>query len=83
MNENDITNPPENVTLFGNELTELFNKGKDAWNAWVEDHPDAAVGFDGAYLAHYTNESVITFVGFTFPKGYLITQELQLDRFRG
>jgi uncharacterized protein YjbI with pentapeptide repeats len=76
INKNEITKPPEKVILFGKEFTKLLSQGKDAWNTWVEDNPDADINFAPLYLAN--RSTVFSFVGFNFPKGNIALSKMEI-----
>lgn len=60
------------VILQGQEAIDLWLKGKDAWNEWVEENPVADVNFSGVKffeLRESCFHQVINFRKFNFPKG--------------
>ena len=81
MIKHNITNPLEKVTLFGQELRELFDQGKDAWNAWVEKHPAADIDFDSANLRANLVENnihIVSFIDLDFPCGNIKFSKITL-----
>lgn len=64
--------PEEEVFLAGEEAVKLWLKGKDAWNQWVEENPDADVSFADVDFKSYRKENKrrrVSFVDYKFPKG--------------
>ena len=62
----------ERIVLAGEKALELWRQGKDAWNKWVEEHPEADVYFFGTDFSKERNVkdvNVISFRDFLFPSG--------------
>ena len=58
----------EDRTLQGEEAFNLFLQGKDAWNAFMEEHPETYVNFNGFDFSSRSNDiSGIDFSLFYFP----------------
>jgi hypothetical protein len=65
-----ITNTPP--PLEGLAAIELWKKGKEEWNKWVEEHPDTPVSFEDVDFSHHTTpEKGTNFEGFHFPNAFL------------
>ena len=64
-------NEQKKITLSGNEAIELYLKGREEWNKWVEENPIADIDFHGMSLSALRTKpnSAIDFSEFTFPKG--------------
>ncbi|WP_462153927.1 pentapeptide repeat-containing protein [Pseudoalteromonas piscicida] len=45
------------VTLEGDAALNLWLQGKDAWNEWIEKHPNASVSFEGVNFSYNTIDS--------------------------
>lgn len=66
----------EKITLQGEEAMELWRQGKDAWNNWVKQNPEADVSFKRTDFSieprTIVNEEVgLHFKGFCFPNGLI------------
>ena len=66
----------ETMTLEGPAAIELWKQGKEAWNLWVKEHPEAEIDFTGVDFSPYRNDPECQipahawpFAGFHFPKG--------------
>lgn len=67
----------ERTVLKGDEAIQLWLKGKDAWNKWVEENPEADVSFEGVDFRKYQPKKMdltahdfsFSFRGFCFPIG--------------
>ena len=66
----------QRIKLEGQAAIELWQQGKDAWNHWVEEHPEADIDFScvdfGRYRVTINNPIPANkwpFAGFQFPKG--------------
>lgn len=57
--------------LQGEEAIELWQQGKDAWNAWVENNRISDVDFTNVNFSEYSDgeNHPISFEAFTFPNG--------------
>ncbi|MBT6717366.1 MAG: hypothetical protein HOB18_06995, partial [Nitrospina sp.] len=60
---------PEKKILKGQAAIDLWLKGKDAWNKWVEENPVADVSFQGVDFSQHRVDDIISFSGFKFPTG--------------
>ena len=69
-------NPDKIYTLEGKEAIELWKKGKDAWNKWVEENPIANVDFKHKEFT----DAYISFEGFNFPAGDIIFSKTIFQR---
>ena len=59
----------ENI-LAGDEAFALQQQGKEAWNAWVEKHPEARISFSGFEFGRKRSSGEnLSFEGFKFPNG--------------
>lgn len=56
----------QRLKLAGQEAVDLWKKGKDAWNAWVDEHPEADIDFTKVDFSPY---NMVSFEGFRFPSG--------------
>lgn len=56
----------QRLILAGQEAVDLWKKGKDAWNAWVDEHPEADIDFSNVDFSSY---KVVSFDKFRFPNG--------------
>ena len=75
----------EIIVLKGQQAIDLWLKGKDAWNAWVEKNPVADVSFQGQRFTHNLNNQNIPsekypFAGFNFPDGKTDFSNSQFER---
>lgn len=59
-----------NAYLSCKEAMELWSLGKDPWNQWVMNNPDASISFEQADFSTIDNNE-IDFKHFTFPSGEL------------
>lgn len=57
--------------LIGEDALNLWQQGKEAWNDWVKNHPNADVSFDGQtfYPSGSPAGGKIRFDGYKFPNG--------------
>lgn len=70
MNEMVSSPTKAKVSLEPDEAVELWLQGKDAWNKWVEENPEADVSFSGVdFSAHCKESGYISFRYFIFPTG--------------
>ena len=57
-------------TLEPDDAVALWRQGKDAWNAWVEEHPEYNISFNGVNFSEYRADfPTISFEEFNFPIG--------------
>lgn len=49
-------NDTSEITLEGDAAIELWLLGKEAWNKWVEKHPNASVSFEGVRFSYKSLE---------------------------
>jgi hypothetical protein len=66
--------PKERPTLSGDKAIDLWLKGRDDWNDWVEKHPEYNISFYKVDFSQYRNcenisEDKWPFSGFNFPNG--------------
>ena len=62
----------EEIILAGQEAIDLWLKGKEAWNQWVDNNRDAQVNFEGVNfgeLKQRNNKKVVSFKDYHFPNG--------------
>ena len=66
----------ERMSLKGEEAIALWKQGKDAWNDWVKEHPEADVDFANVDFSQYRDDpscripaDAWPFAGFRFPRG--------------
>jgi hypothetical protein len=65
MTEND-----KRITLSGDAALNLYLKGKDEWNKWVEENPVADIDFSGLDFCIVKNQGLaVNFELYVFPKG--------------
>ena len=64
------------MTLKGPEAITLWKQGKEAWNQWVKEHPEADIDFSRVAFGRYRYDrncqisaDAWPFAGFQFPKG--------------
>ncbi|PSV48165.1 hypothetical protein [Photobacterium indicum] len=81
MSEVSLLNSPneslaKRVVLEGDDAIHLWLKGKDAWNQWVEDNPEADVSFEDVDFSKYAprlqadhSSLAHSFRDFHFPNG--------------
>ena len=72
------------MTLQGKEAIALWKQGKDAWNQWVEKHPEADIDFSRVDFGRYRSDldcHILApewpFAGFQFPKGNVSFEHAQ------
>ena len=56
----------ERVVLEGQDAIDLWQRGRDAWNTWVEENPEADIDFSGVDFSKYGD---VSFASFRFPNG--------------
>ncbi|MFD2176067.1 pentapeptide repeat-containing protein [Veronia pacifica] len=56
------------VILKGKAAVTLWQQGRDAWNRWVGEHPEADISFESTDLSSYQH---INFTGYHFPNGLI------------
>lgn len=69
--------PEERVVLEGNDAIQLWLKGKDTWNKWVEENPEADVSFKDVDFRQFEPKKIDlsalsflhSFRGYCFPIG--------------
>ena len=68
-----MTEEKTRIKLEGQKAINLWQKGKDEWNQWVKENPEADVSFEGVGFSKYRTKDrpVISFENFNFPKGYV------------
>ncbi len=62
------------TVLAGQEVTDLWLEGRDAWNRWVQDNPIADIDFsetDFAGIREQNQLALLSFEGFIFPDGHV------------
>lgn len=66
-----MTQQNARIKLEGQEAIGLWQKGKDEWNNWVKENPDADVSFESVDFSKYRTrkEPFIRFHSYNFPKG--------------
>lgn len=59
------------MALSGEKALELYLQGKEVWNRWVEENPDASIDFSGINFSKYQGDSQLSadFSDFHFPGG--------------
>ena len=58
------------IILAGDEAFALQQQGKEAWNAWVADNPEAKIDFSGFRFCDVRRpDKILSFEGFKFPNG--------------
>jgi hypothetical protein len=58
----------EDPSKYGPEAVDLWLQGRDRWNAWADEHPEAVVEFSGSDFAkHRSKDSRWPFAGYRFP----------------
>jgi uncharacterized protein YjbI with pentapeptide repeats len=57
------------LSLSVRHTVELFNAGKDAWNKWVVENPEASISFSKHVFIHRAKK--LSFSGFNFPAGMI------------
>lgn len=68
---NAVSDTKDKIILGGDEALELWRKGKNAWNRWVEENSVADVSFGKVDFSKERTAEMpdIDFQGFNFPKG--------------
>lgn len=70
----------EKMLLKGDSAKEIWKQGRDVWNKWVDDNPEANVSFEGVtfedddktdYKVGVILNRGFNFVGYKFPKGFV------------
>ena len=56
----------ERAVLSGQDAIDLWQQGRDVWNAWVAENPVADIDFSGVDFSKYGD---VSFAGFRFPNG--------------
>ena len=56
----------ERVVLAGQDAIDLWQQGRDVWNAWVAENPVADIDFSGVDFSKYGD---VSFASFRFPNG--------------
>lgn len=70
MSHLGLSGMSEKIVLRGGDAIALWKAGKDAWNQWVEEHPEAEINFSGIdFGKHHENGAPISFSEYIFPKG--------------
>ena len=66
----------ERMTLKGPAAIKLWKRGKEAWNQWVKEHPEAEINFSRVNFGRYRNDPECQipahewpFAGFSFRRG--------------
>ena len=66
----------QRIKLAGEEAIGLWKQGKEAWNLWVKEHPEAEIDFNYVDFGPYRNDPHChvpahewPFAWFHFPKG--------------
>ena len=62
----------ERVVLAGQDAIDLWQQGRDVWNAWVAENPVADIDFSGVDFSKYGD---VSFASFRFPNGKKISQK--------
>ncbi len=58
------------TVLGGDDAVALWKQRRDAWNAWVDEHPEADIDFDNVEFGpHAPENGRIDFSGYRFPNG--------------
>lgn len=59
------------MALSGGEALDLYLQGREVWNEWVENNPDASINFSGINFSKYKGDSQLSadFSDFHFPGG--------------
>ena len=63
----------ERIVLKGEKALEIWRQGREAWNKWVEEHPEADIDFSSVDFSKERNNKNIPedkwpFAGFHFPQ---------------
>lgn len=67
--------------LEGQEAIDLWLQGKDAWNQWAEENPEADVSFAGVDFGQF-NLREISFKEFVFPEGVVSFEKCKFQQTR-
>ncbi|NMW32709.1 hypothetical protein HKD42_11600 [Altererythrobacter sp. RZ02] len=64
---------PTRKVLKGEDAIELWRRGREVWNAWVEQNPEADVNFSSQSFNGPNNLPLrsVDFTGFIFPNGFI------------
>ncbi|MDK1289797.1 hypothetical protein [Pseudoalteromonas umbrosa] len=66
------------ITLQNQGVVDLFEKGKEEWNKWVEENPDANIKVENFV---FPNEKLtsISFSKFNFPRGSVVFRKVEFN----
>ena len=77
----------ERIILKGHAAIGLWKQGKDVWNQWVEEHPEADINFKEVDFGTYRNAPDChipfykwPFAEFRFPKGAVSFDKAQFGK---
>jgi len=61
----------QRASLAGEEALDIWRQGKDAWNAWIDEHPNVDIDFSGVDFRKERKKGsgAISFAGFRFGEG--------------
>jgi hypothetical protein len=70
MSHLGLSGMSDKIVLKGDDAIALWKAGKDTWNQWAKENPEADVDFSGVKLSeHRTKGMPIDFTGYIFPNG--------------